>query len=99
VLNAERTAAATVPYWDGDLDHFSTRASRRDGGIAATVLAQGGHARAWMNLMHVPAPLRPLVWLRLQWLAARTPFAVLYASDLAPLSADDGYADPADAGC
>ena len=83
-----------MPYWDGDLEHFSTRATADPSDVAAEVVSGHGHARAWLNLRLCPRELRGLVWLRLRWSAARGPFDVLYAEDVAAL-----VDDPAELGC
>jgi len=94
VLDVERMAAAR--YWDGDLMHFTTRASCRPGRLAAMVVAEDGHARAWMNLDHCRQRDRTLIWLRLQAAALRHACALLWAEDLAALATVDG---PAEQGC
>jgi hypothetical protein len=83
VLDAERTY---TPYWDGDLMHFAIRASARPGTLAAMVVAEDGHARAWMNLRYCHEAIRTLVWLRLRRAAQRRACTVLYAEDLVPLA-------------
>lgn len=70
--------------------HFTTRASCKPGQLAAMVVAEGGAARAWMNLNHCRQRDRPLIWLRLQAASLRHACTLVWAEDLAVLAADDG---------
>ena len=87
MLDVERTT--TAPFWDGDLMHFATRASCRPGQLAAMVVAEDGHARAWMNLDHCRQRDWPWIWMRLQRAAGQRTCTLLWASDLAVLVSDD----------
>jgi hypothetical protein len=87
VLNAERTT--TARYWDGNLDHFTTRASCKPGTLAAMVVAEDGQARAWMNLDHCRQRDWPWIWMRLQAASLRHACTLVWASDLAVLVSDD----------
>jgi hypothetical protein len=84
VLDAERVADPGV--WDGDLLHFSQTATNDPGNLAAMVVSQHGHGRAWLNLRLVALEDRAWVWLRLRHAAELGPVACLFAADLPQLA-------------